>query len=356
MVDSILALSKKLISIPSTREDVKSFDRVLDLVVSELKSFKFQSFEKNGNPSVLYFNQSVNPKKFKVILNAHLDVVLGNRDQFIPLVRGDRLYGRGAYDMKAAAAAEILLFKDLAGKLSFPFGLQLVTDEEIGGFNGTLYQYQQGIRTECMLVGETSSNFDIGIHSKGVIWMNIAFKGVSSHAAYPWDGKNAIWVMNSFLNKLGKKYPVPDVETWKTTVNVAVASTANTTNNKVPDDVQLKLDIRYIPEDKDKVIKNITSFLPADATVEIFENAPARTTDKHSAYVSQLRSIAENILKKPVSIVGKPHATDLRHFPEAVGLEFGPVGYGPHRDDEWVSIKGLMTYFSILREFLLSVN
>ena len=37
-----------------------------------------------------------------VVLHGHLDVVPGRPGQFDPQIDGDRLYGRGAYDMKGA--------------------------------------------------------------------------------------------------------------------------------------------------------------------------------------------------------------------------------------------------------------
>ena len=37
-----------------------------------------------------------------LVLHGHLDVVPGRDEQFEPRLEGDRLFGRGAYDMKGA--------------------------------------------------------------------------------------------------------------------------------------------------------------------------------------------------------------------------------------------------------------
>src|SRR5262249_7797690 len=48
-----------------------------------------------------------------VLLHGHLDVVPGRAEQFEPRLEGERLYGRGAYDMKGALAALMLALADL---------------------------------------------------------------------------------------------------------------------------------------------------------------------------------------------------------------------------------------------------
>src|SRR3984885_1818616 len=48
-----------------------------------------------------------------VILHGHLDVVPGRPEQFEPRLEGDRLIGRGAYDMKGGLAAMMCALKDV---------------------------------------------------------------------------------------------------------------------------------------------------------------------------------------------------------------------------------------------------
>ena len=173
----------EIIKWSTTLMQVRETGAVFDMVVEEFEEFNIKSFVSEGVRSCLVSTKTHQEMSFKVILNAHLDVVPGSDDQFAPFVKDGRLYGRGAYDMKAAAAVEILVFKELADKVSYPLGLQLVTDEEVGGFKGTKYQVDQGVRAEFIVVGEPT-NLDIGHKAKGVLWLKIVFKGESAHGAY----------------------------------------------------------------------------------------------------------------------------------------------------------------------------
>ncbi len=356
MEKQILELAKRLIAVNSTKDEPNGLKEVLAIAKKDLTGFSVKEYESNGVPSLIFYNSKSLPKKFKLILDAHLDVVPGKPGQYSPKVVGDKLYGRGAYDMKAAAAAEILLFKEIAAKINYSLGLQLVTDEEIGGFNGAKYQAKNGVDAECMAVGECSSDFTLSISSKGVIWMAITFRGTASHAAYLWEGKNAVYEMNRFLSKLWKNYPIPKQKVWETTVNVSMVNTTNTTGNKVPGDARVQLDIRYIPGENEKTIKKIKSMLPKIAKVEILEYEPALNTPEDNTYVQRFLDIARKTLGNKIAIVGKNGASDLRHYPKTAGLEFGPIGMGPHTDNEWVSIKSLDVYYQILKTFLVSLN
>lgn len=352
-MDSVLQLSRQLIEIPSTQDSPEALKDALNVAKGVLKEFAYKSFTKNKIPSLLFYNTNKLPKRFKILLNAHVDVVPAKKEQFIPKEKNGRLYGRGTYDMKAAGAAMILLFKELANTLSYPLGLQLVTDEESGGFYGTKHQIERGMRADFVIAGEPT---DLGINNeaKGISWAKVKTKGKSAHGAYPWNGDNAIWKMKTFLDNIEREFPVPKKEIWQTTVNLAKIETSNQTFNKVPDDCRISLDIRYIPKDAKTVINRIENLLPEDARVEIIMKEPAQYTDAKNPYILSLQKITKKIAGKISPVIVKHGSSDIRHFNQAGcdGITFGPVGAGHHGNNEWVSIKSVEDYYQILKTFL----
>ncbi len=348
-----LDLAKKLISIPSTSDDTKALRKVLEIAKGELKGLNFKEFKKDNNYSLLFYNSQSLPKSFKLILNAHLDVVPAKADQYKPQEKDGKLFGRGAYDMKTAAACMILLFKEMANRVDYPLGLQLVTDEEVGGFNGTKYQIDQGLQADFVIAGE-NTNLQINHQSKGLIWLKVTTKGLSAHGAHPWDGQNAIWKMQKILNTLEKLYPIPQQEMWCTTVNLSRIETTNKTVNKVPDKCVAFLDIRYIPGEQDQVLKKLKQQFGKEASLEIVANEPAHLTNESNVYLQKLIKSTKQVLGEAKALVSHHGASDIRHYNRVgtEGVTFGLVGAGHHSDNEWVEIKSLKDYCNILKNYL----
>ena len=65
-----------------------------------------------------------------IVLHGHLDVVPAFEEQFTPRVEGDRLIGRGAYDMKGALAAMMCSVHDVAAQDAVRVRFVCVPDEE----------------------------------------------------------------------------------------------------------------------------------------------------------------------------------------------------------------------------------
>jgi len=354
MKNSIIELTNKLISIPSTTESPQLLSEVLNVAKKGLENYSVEKFSKDGIPSLLFYNTKSRPKKFKVILDAHFDVVPGKDYQYKPYEKDGKLYGRGAFDMKAAAAVEVLVFKEIANKLKYPVALQLVTDEEVGGFKGAKYQLQKGVKTDFIIAGE-GTNFGVNNKSKGIIWAKVKTKGKTGHGAYLWNGDNAIWKMKKFIDNIEKAFPVPKKEEWRTSLNLAKIETTNQTFNKIPDDCIASIDIRYIPEDAKTIQKKLKKLVPAGAEIDIMEYEPSHFTAENDFYVNKLRQATKKVTGKLPPVISKHGASDVRHYTDAgmAGVTFGPVGVGLHTDNEWVDIKSLDEYYQILKHFLL---
>ncbi len=351
MFDQVVDLSKQLISIPSTKDNIDQLGKIINFSLNYVgKNFYWKKYTSNRIHSLLFSNKKTD--RFKIILNAHLDVVPGKDYQYKPYIKNGRLYGRGAYDMKGPAAVEILVFKELVKQLNYPIALQLVTDEEIGGFNGTKYQISQGIKADFIIAGEST---DLGIKNKakGIIWAKIKTKGVTGHGAYLWQGKNAIWKMNNILNRINNKFPEPKKNTIKTTVNIAFIETTNQTFNKIPEDCLIGIDVRYSPEEEKTILQEVKKILPNNTELEILLKEPPQYTPEHNKYIQLLRKVGKSITNKSIPFVVKHGASDIRHFNTVGcdGVEFGPVGSGIHTDEEWVDLKSLGNYYDILKKF-----
>lgn len=355
----ILPLTKRFVSIPSIAEKPVMLKRILEVAKKELQGyFPIEEFESNSIPSLLVHNTNKRTKHFKIILNAHLDVVPGNEEQYFAEEKDGRLYGRGTYDMKAAAAVMILLFKELANNLHYPIGLQLVTDEELGSMDTTRYQIEKGIRSDFVICGESSSNFDIVTKAKGALWVILKAKGQTAHGGYLWRGSNALLKLVDTVKKISNVYPTPTSDSWTTTVNIAKIGTTNTAFNAVPADAYAYLDIRFIHEEKETILKTIKNIISPDIEMEIVQNTLPTFLSNTNKYMKTLyKSIEKAGYQK--SMIKASHATsDIRFYNEVgcLGVEFGPIGANQHGDNEWVDIKSLEDYYHILKNFLLSVK
>lgn len=357
MKNQIVSLAKELISIPSVSNDIPKAVEIFEVIKKQLPEYPYTSFVSRGLPSILYSNQTKKTKNFKIIFNAHMDVVPGTKEQYQPYIKDGRLYGRGALDTKAAGAVMILLFKEIAHKLSYPLALQLPADEETHG-TGTGCQLEQGIRTEFAIMAECNSNFQVTNQSKGRKVVIIKTKGNVAHAAYPWHGQNAIEKMYRALQPLMEVYPIPTVETYETTVSITKIETENNALNRIPYDCTAYLDIRFAQKDEDIIVEKIRSLLPDDVSLESEHKHYYHHIDANNNYISLLRRATTSIIGKELP-VRFTHATSDATLYSQVGckaIEFGPIGEGAHNTNEWVDIQSLEDYYYILKNFLLQIE
>ena len=356
MINEVVKLTKEFISVESTTFKKDKCRQIMSMCKQFLREYNFQTYN-NGQGESLLVSNDAELKKFKVILNAHLDVVSGKRSQFQPKIVENKLFGRGAYDMKAAAATMIVLFKNLSKSLDYPIGLQLVADEEAGPKSSTEYQIQDGVRAEFVIVGEPT-NLEIINKAKGKLKLEIVAKGESSHSAFPWQGENAIIRMSDYLFGWKILSKSQYESNWKTTFSVTSISTPNKELNIIPSECVVVVDIRYVEkENADEIISEIKKGLPSSFHIKIKGVTPSQFTARSNKYVRKFGKTYFTTLNRDPVITGFNAASDAKFYSE-IGIPvilFGPEGEGAHSEKEWVDMTSLKSYLNVLKKFLISL-
>ena len=128
-----------------------------------------------------------------VVLHGHLDVVPANPEQFQPRIEGDRLIGRGAYDMKGGLAAMMCALKDADAQDAVRVRFICVPDEESEDLDerSTDAIVSQGFGGDFAITGEPT-DLHIGVQAKGVLVLRIVVHGRAAHSSTPWLGDNAV--------------------------------------------------------------------------------------------------------------------------------------------------------------------
>jgi succinyl-diaminopimelate desuccinylase len=293
-----------------------------------------------------------------VVLHGHLDVVPAFKEQFRPRVEGDRLYGRGAYDMKGAIAAMLLVTAAMREQDEVRVRLGIVGDEESEEDNerGSDHLVDSGFIGDFAITGEPT-DLHIGIEAKGVLALRLEVGGTAAHGATPWLGDNAVLnaidVFRSieslpFARHSSELFDRPSINLGRIVGGDAL--------NKVPDRCVIDVDIRYLPEQDPKTILDEVREIGGIEAKALLTRPPA-TVDRDSPYVRALRSsAAQHHDGEPMS-VGRDGASDAVSFLRAgvPAVEFGPVGAGHHGPAEWISVSSLETYRQALESFLRAI-
>ena len=360
LTESFLAAASELLASESTADRPTDLGQALDFAVDFVgPGFTMERFESGGKPSALLYVGTDRPQRFRIILNAHLDVVPASPAQFRPRREGERLYGRGAQDMKVSALVQAQVFRELARQVPYPLALQLVTDEEVGGRNGTLHQIDQGVSGDFVVIGE-HSGLRIVTDSKGMVTATLRAVGRGGHSAYPWLADNALVKLHRTVDRLLAAYPVPAEEAWRTTVNVARIETPNQARNQIPALAEAWLDLRFPPEDGDlngKTAEEITTYLATfcePGVTPIVEMAdPPHHADRGRPEIRRLREAAAGQGYR-ADFLRKHGAADGRFYYER-GIDaviFGIGGDGLHGPDEYADTTTIAPYYRALTDFL----
>ncbi len=182
-------------------EDVQAYCEQLGLIVD----LTFNDAKNKANLFVTVpAGKNADEVNHGLVLSGHTDVVPVDgqewaSDPFTATIRGDKLYGRGACDMKGFIACALTLLPQAAqlsktGKLRRPLHLALSFDEEVGCLGAPLILADlkaRGITPDYCIVGEPT-NMTMVVAHKGIAVYRCRVHGKSAHSSLTAQGVNAI--------------------------------------------------------------------------------------------------------------------------------------------------------------------
>ena len=213
-----------------------------------------------------------------VVLHGHLDVVPGHPEQFAPRVEGDRLIGRGAYDMKGALAAMMCSLHDVAEEARVRVRFLCAPDEESEDIDtrATDQMVSDGFVGDFAITGEPTG-LHVGVQAKGVLACRIVVYGRAAHGSTPWLGDNAVLKAIDVFRRIetlpfsresSELFDRPSINLGRIQGGDAL--------NKVPDECTMVVDIRYLPDqDPGELVAQIRA-IPDVHVARAFIWPPAR--------------------------------------------------------------------------------
>ena len=290
-----------------------------------------------------------------IVFHGHIDVVPAFPEQFVPRIEGDRLIGRGAYDMKGALACMLLALKDVAGQDGVRVKLVVVPDEESEDVEdrSTDRLIEDGLSGDFAITGEPT-DLHIGIQAKGVLALRLLVSGTAAHGSTPWLGDNAIHKAHDayrrietlpFSRQSSEMFDRPSINLSRIEGGDAF--------NKVPDRCWIDVDIRFLPnQDPGAILAQVRELADVEV-IKVFTRAPAYVA-RSNPYVRALHDGISRSVEGDAMSVGRDGASDAISFLQAgtPAVEFGPEGGGHHGPAEWVSISSLTAYRSALGDFI----
>ena len=353
-------LLKDLISFRSITPDDKGCQNYLIEKLRELE-FEIQILKYGDVPNFFALKGTQGPL---FVFAGHTDVVpAGNKsewdsDPFEPQIRDDKLYGRGASDMKgsiAAMLASVRKFLKLYPESSIRIGLLITGDEEGKAENGTKkvvdWLIDSNIFPTWCLVGEPTSSLIFGDTIKngrrGSITGKVFLKGTQGHVAYPDNASNPIHSAIPILNRLlREKWDNGDSNFPKTSIQIVNISSDAGADNIIPGDISFQFNLRFSPETSAEKIKNkvIKELERSNFKFQIF------WTHSADPFYSEPGTLAETIEKTLIEKLkinpefsmggGTSDGRFLKKL-ECEVIEFGPTNQSIHKANENISLSEL---------------
>lgn len=254
---NLVNLTRKLISFPSVTPDEAG---CLVFISDILKELGFKVFtEKFGQVTNLY--AEIGDFGPNLCFAGHVDVVPPgdgwSDNPFSGSLKDNKIYGRGAVDMKGAIAA----FIDAADKylknnnsISKKISFLLTSDEEVGSEEGTesmlIFLEKKGIKLDFVIVGEPTSEDvildTVKIGRRGSVNIKLEIFGTQGHVAYPEKAHNPVPIAAKIAHELSNiNFDSGNDAFLPSNLEVVSIDVGNQVSNIIPAKVEMLINIRF---------------------------------------------------------------------------------------------------------------
>jgi succinyl-diaminopimelate desuccinylase len=335
-------------------------------------------FAEPGTAPVDNLFARIGAAKPNLVFAGHTDVVpAGNEASwshppFAGEVAGDKLYGRGAVDMKGGIACFVAAALDyLDGNGGRPKGsisLLITGDEESVAVNGTVKLLQwaaaHGEKFDHCILGEPSNVEALGDTIKagrrGSLNGTLIVTGRQGHVAYPERADNPIRGLAMLIAALQAPLDEGSEHFAPSNLEFTSVDVGNATVNLIPGEARARFNIRFNDRHSQTALKALIeqrakaaaagrvhhAFDWQPSNADVFVTKPGPFTDLAVA------AIAEVTGRKP-KLSTSGGTSDARFIKDYCPvLEFGLVGQTMHQTDECAPIADLVTLTAIYRRII----
>jgi len=265
----------------------------------------------------------------------------------------ERLYGRGAADMKGGIAAFVTAverFVEAHPDHQGSIGFLITSDEEGPAKHGTREVVeelkQRGTEIDMCIVGEPSSQYILGdiikVGRRGSLSCELIIRGIQGHIAYPHLARNPIHESLAALNEMvQRKWDDGNDNFQPTSFQISNIMGGTGATNVIPGSKTVHFNFRYSPETTDAALKEwvegILTHHELDYELRWGDTAyPYETTRDNALVQAALASVTEVMPGVEPRICTSGGTSDGRFIAPmgAQVVELGPIYATIHKIDE----------------------
>lgn len=291
-----------------------------------------------------------------------------NSSPFSGKIENGFIHGRGSADMKGGLASAMCAMDEIVKRKIVPnqdiYLIATVDEEDIMKGSKSLLKEVFLNKIPIIIVCEPT-NLKVCTAGKGRTYANIKITGQTSHGSQG-KGKNVIDFARQLLNKIeGTKFTEFENTPYGNSFWQTLSINAGVEPCVVPDELELKVDARLVPNHKtedvwklmEKIIEDLKIQNPNyDAKIEIIDEREAWILAENSTIISTIKNAYKN-LQIPFETTYFAGTTDGSIF-RRKGMEciiFGPGNLScVHKENEKVSVQELVEsceiYFELMKQ------